>query len=129
MCLTRRDLNRLRSGEADPRVAANRHVACVIPQLRYPGSFSRKSLAVSTTCTMPALEGCHQMRDSWQLPSPGPRLEGSCRIRLCGARKNLHSRVQPIVNPRRGRALEVREGGWHTCCLTGCRLHHVPSNS
>ena len=68
------------------------------------------------------------MPDGRQLPSLPDAIGRSCRIRLRFPGKSLHSRVQPIVNSRSGITLNTEVGGWHTCCLTRCRLHHVFSD-
>jgi len=75
-----------------------------------------------------ARKGCDQMPDGRQLPSLPGSPGCSCRIRLRFPGKSLHSRVQPIVNSRSGITLNTEVGGWHTCCLTRCRLHHVFSD-
>jgi len=68
------------------------------------------------------------MPDGRQLPSLDLAIGCSCRIRLSARQKFLHSPVQAMVNRLCGRMLKIGQGGWHTCCLTRCRLHHVSSD-
>ena len=63
--------------------------------------------------------------DPTNFPSGASPGYASCRIRLSGAWKDLHSKLQPMVNSQRVGSLGTGTRRWHMCCLTRGQSHRM----